>query len=124
MHNLTTKEVQVMKCLWDASEKITSSEITKRANERYGCDWKLTTVSTFLTRLVNKGFLKLERNGKLYTYEILVSEEEYLEYEMSRMADFWAEGRAGKLVAALGRGKKITEKDKHEIEAILDGLDG
>ena len=123
MQKLTAKEVQIMKCLWDADEKITSSEITRRTNEKYGYDWKLTTVSTFLNRLVNKGFLKLERNGKVYTYDILVSEEEYLQYEMACMADFWAGGRSSKLVAALGRGKKISGQDRKEIEALLDELD-
>ncbi|MCD7819366.1 MAG: BlaI/MecI/CopY family transcriptional regulator [Lachnospiraceae bacterium] len=124
MQSLTSKETRVMKCLWDSEEKITSSEITRRANERYGSDWKLTTVSTFLTHLVNKGFLKLERNGKVYTYEILISEEEYLQYEMGRMADFWAGGTSGKLIAALKRGKKVSSEDLKGLREMIDELDG
>ena len=122
MVSLTARESQVMKCLWDTGRELTCLEIMDIANEKYGCGWRPTTVSTYLSHLVNKDFLKMKRSGKTFTYDILIPEEEYLQYEMKKMADFWAGGTSRKLIAALGRENRITREDAEKIRELLDVL--
>lgn len=77
IERLTDGEEVVMKAAWDCKKSPTLSDMLNRVNGIYGKDWKPQTVSTFLAKLVRKGYLKLVRNGRIYTYDVLISEKEY-----------------------------------------------
>lgn len=78
-NNLTNAEMLVMGIIWDNPEKrMVLSEIVAAVNDRWGKDWKPQTVSTYLAHLVRKGYLKMHRNGKIYTYEPLKGKDEYM----------------------------------------------
>lgn len=64
---LTECEVLVMKVIWESGEVMSVQEITSRINLKYKKDWKLQTVSTFLSRAVRKGYLEMKRNGRSLT---------------------------------------------------------
>ena len=55
---LTECEVLVMKVIWESADVLSIQEITSRINLKYKKDWKLQTVSTFLSRAVKKGYLE------------------------------------------------------------------
>ena len=74
---LTESEEAVMKAIWDCTKEPELSDVVDRVTDVYGKDWKPQTVSTFLAKLVRKGYLKMKREGKKYTYKILVAEEAY-----------------------------------------------
>ena len=38
---LTEREVQIMKCIWDADHQLALSEILTAVNERFLNDWKI-----------------------------------------------------------------------------------
>ena len=56
-------ELEIMKVIWNSKEPITSLEIGDAVANK---GWKKTTIATFLTRLVEKGSLHAEKQGKLY----------------------------------------------------------
>ena len=58
MEELTTAESMVMKTIWDHPHEMALQEIMKLTNETYGKDWKSQTVSTYIAKLVKKGFLR------------------------------------------------------------------
>ena len=62
--NMTDCELLVMKCIWDTPEELTLPDIVTLVNEKFKKDWKPQTVSTFLARLVRKGFLEMYRKGR------------------------------------------------------------
>ena len=72
--NISDAELEVMKVIWNENRPITSLDIVE-AFENKG--WKKTTIGTFLTRLVEKGALSAEKQGKLYYYTALITEKEY-----------------------------------------------
>ena len=88
---LTEREVQIMKCIWDADHQLALSEILTAVNERFLNDWKPTTASTFLNRLVQKGFLKLNRKVRYYSYEVLITEADYLKAQADEFRKFWGD---------------------------------
>ena len=59
MEELTTAESMVMKTIWDHPHEMALQEIMKLTNETYGKDWKSQTVSTYIAKLVKKGFLRM-----------------------------------------------------------------
>ena len=83
MEKLTTCEELVMKTIWDASEELSLTEIMQRVNEKYHKEWKPQTVSTFLARLVRKGYLQYYRKGRVFFYQTI---------EGSRRRSLWSSG--------------------------------
>ena len=73
-------------------------------NARYGKEWKPQTVSTILCRLVKKGFLSMYRKGRYCYYMPQISQEEYCESQIQRMATLFFGGDVqglGKFVQGL-----------------------
>jgi len=85
IERLTDGEEAVMKAAWDCRKEPVLSDILERVTSIYGREWKPQTVSTFLAKLVRKNYLKMQRNGKIYTYKILVSEEAYNREQLKRL---------------------------------------
>ena len=86
---LTQAERLVMRVIWLADKELVLNEILSACNEQYDKEWKPQTVSTYLSHLVRKDFLKMERSGKYCFYHPLVSVKEYLEYDTENFAIYW-----------------------------------
>lgn len=99
--NLTACEEIVMKTVWDAERELDLSDITQRVNEVYHKEWKPQTVSTFLTRLVKKGYLQNYRKGRVFYYQILVPQKDYLGKMAEQFAEFWKQENVDVFLAAL-----------------------
>lgn len=120
---LTDCEVLVMKVIWENDEVMSIQEITSRINQRYKKDWKLQTVSTFLSRAVKKGYLEMKRSGRSFLYYPLVTEEEYGKREIVKCVEDWGSGQLGNLIASFAETKKLSEEEKDYIRRVLDGMD-
>lgn len=99
--NLTNCEEMVMKTVWDAERELDLSDITQRVNETYHKEWKPQTVSTFLARLVRKGYLKHYRQGRVFYYQILILQKDYLWEMAEKFAEFWKAENVDVFLAAL-----------------------
>lgn len=88
IERLTEAEEIVMKAIWDCKKEPVQSEVTARLREYYKRDWKPQTVSTFIARLVRKNYLQMQRNGKIYTYKILVKEDDYNKDQLKQLYIF------------------------------------
>ena len=119
MEHLTDSELQIMKCLWDADGQLALSEILKRVNERYQKGWKPQTASTFVARLVQKGFLRLNRSVRYYAYEVLIPEEQYLEREILEFTDFWGESISARLIEKLLEKNRLSEEETAKLLVLL-----
>lgn len=122
MERLTESELQIMKCIWDANEQLALSSILKRTNERFQKNWKPQTASTFVARLVQKGFLRLDRSVRYYSYEVLIPEIEYLKKTVLDFSDFWGEGVVNTFVATLIENQKITDEEAKLLSDMLDQM--
>ena len=72
---LSGAEYDIMDCVWDLQRAVTSADILRELGAARG--WKQPTVLTFLSRLVEKGLLATEKNGKVRSYTAAVSREAY-----------------------------------------------
>ena len=70
-------EEQVMSIVWKCDEALTMQDLMEKVNQTFGHQWKPQTVSTFLSRLRQKGYLRMERKGRLVFYYSEVSVEPY-----------------------------------------------
>lgn len=120
---LTDCELVVMKVIWDSSGALGTQDIASMVNEGYGKDWKVQTVSTFLSRMVKKGYLRMRRDGRLFYYDPLVTREEYGKREIVKCVEYWGGGKLDLFVASFAETRKLGEDEKEHIRSILNELD-
>jgi len=116
---ITDAEYAVMEVLWDRPRQ-TAAEVCEDVCATR--DWSLATVKTLLSRLVQKGALAAEPDGRRYLYTPLIAREDYVGGESRRLVDRLFGGRAASLVAHLAETEALTEDDLAEIEALLREL--
>jgi BlaI family penicillinase repressor len=112
-------ELAVMEVLWDQSP-LTAQEVAERVDAARG--WSVNTVKTMLGRLLAKGVLAHQEDGRRYLYRPAVSRDAYAGKETRRFADRLFGGRAAPLVAHLAEGEGLTPEDIAELEALLKEL--
>lgn len=74
---LTECEEMIMSILWSSEEDLDLMTVTDNAKERFGKEWKLQTVATFMTRLEKKKYISVYRIGRYSHYHPVVSKDEY-----------------------------------------------
>ncbi|MBO5033291.1 MAG: BlaI/MecI/CopY family transcriptional regulator [Lachnospiraceae bacterium] len=123
LEELTDCETLVMKVIWESEEVMSVQEITSRINQRYHRDWKIQTVSTFLSRAVKKGYLDMKRKGRTFHYYPKVTEEAYGRREITKCVDVWGGGKLENLIASFAQAKRLTEEEKMQIRSLIDDMD-
>ncbi|OBV12430.1 BlaI/MecI/CopY family transcriptional regulator [Erythrobacter dokdonensis] len=116
---ITEAELAVMDVLWERPRQ-TAAEVCEVVCEARG--WSLATVKTLLARLVQKGVLAAEPDGRRYLYTPLIARAAYVGGESRRLVDRLFGGRAASLVAHLAETEALTGDDLAEIEALLREL--
>lgn len=122
LERLTDCEELVMKTVWDAQEELSLMEVMSRVNDKYKKDWKPQTVSTFLARLVKKGYLKHYRQGRVFFYQILVPLEVYKGQLTSDYVDFWNHSNADEFLCALMEERPLRGDEIERIQKLINGM--
>lgn len=116
---LTESEKITMKCVWNLGDGTRLAHILAEANGRYGKEWKSQTVSTFLGKLVLKGYLEQYRDGRYYCYRILISKKEYRCQELAQEMRFWDNGDVNEFVDELLDPSTFTPTERR---ALVDAI--
>ena len=116
---ISSAEHEIMEVLWRESP-LTANEVFERVPA--GRDWSVRTVKTMLARLLAKGALDHEEEGRRYLYRPAVRREDYVAEESGRLIERLFGGRVTPLVANLAERGELSERDIHEIEALLRNL--
>jgi len=114
---LPDTEFNVMKVIWSLNSPITTNEITNKLADN---TWKPQTLLTVLKRLGEKGFLNIIKDGKKHQYEVLITEDEYLESETGSFLKRYAGNSIGALVKTLYSEGELTKDDIDELRDILE----
>lgn len=110
-------ELEIMKVIWKEKEPVTSLDIGKEVEEK---GWKKTTISTFLTRLTEKGALSAEKKGKLYYYTPQITEKEYKKSQTKTLIKNLYNGSAKDFALAFFKEQQLSQEDIRELRAIFD----
>ena len=113
MKKLPDAEFDIMKVVWANEPPITTGIIMQQlGNEK---KWKAQTAISFLLRLVERGFLRTEKNGKERTFFPLVSGDDYLKFETGNFIKQFHGNSFLNLVNTLYDGKTLTDGDIDEL---------
>ena len=116
---VTESEKITMKCVWDLGDGTRLAHILALANEKYGKDWKSQTVSTFLGKLVLKGYLDQYRDGRYFCYRILISKSDYRCHELAREMHFWDDGDMELFASELLNEQTFTQQEREILKAAM-----
>ena len=119
MKRLPDAELEVMKVLWELGPDTSRSEV-EGGLASFG--WAANTVNTYLSRLADKGFVSVRREGKTNLYTPLVSREDYLSFDSRAVLDRLY-GSPKNFVAALAR-DGLERGELEELQALLEELKG
>ncbi|WP_338426238.1 BlaI/MecI/CopY family transcriptional regulator [Sphingopyxis kveilinensis] len=112
-------EMQVLSALWDESPQ-TAADLAQRVGKPNG--WTQATVKTLLARLVQKGAVTAEADGRRYLYSPAVERADAVGEESQRFVDRLFGGRVSPLIAHLADREALSDADIAEIEALLKRL--
>ena len=114
-------ELEIMKVIWKAKAPITSLDIGKAVEEK---GWKKTTIATFLTRLVEKGALSADKQGKLYYYLPLITEKEYKKARTKNLIKTLYNGSVRDFAVSFFEDQELSDRDIQELKAIFADKEG
>lgn len=115
---ISDAELSVMEILW-SEPGLGAAEVSAKITDH---DWSDKTVKTLLARLVDKGALRAEPEGRRYRYHPLVAQADHRKSAVGRFVDNMFGGRAATLVAHLAEARDLTDDDIEELEDLVRRL--
>lgn len=115
---LPDAELEIMLVIWKSNGQVSSSYILEQLKDKRG--WALATLMTVLSRLVDKGFLHCEKEGRSNRYSPVILEAEYKESEGRSTLVKLFDNSIQDMVMSLYNGKAINKNDLLELRELLD----
>jgi BlaI family penicillinase repressor len=116
---ISDAELQVLQALWDDSP-LGATELADRIDAANG--WTLATVKTLLSRLLAKGAIKAETEGRRFRYRPAVNREAVAGRQAGKLVERLFGGRISPLVAQLAEQRDIDPEDLAELEELVRRL--
>lgn len=116
---ISETEWEVMRVAWE-HHPITAAEIIAELT-RQDPTWHPKTIRTFLARLVRKGALDFEAQGRRYVYAPRVSERDSAAAASESFLDRVFGGSLRPMLAHFVRSRRLSRKEIEELKRILDG---
>ena len=115
---ISDAEHQVMKVIWQIGTPLNTNEVVERLETSTA--WKPKTIHTLLSRLVKKGTLQYEKDGRVFVYTPLVKESEILAHENDSFLNRFYGGALNPMVVNLLEQDKLSDDDIAALKHILD----
>lgn len=118
---ISEAEWAVMEVVWE-QEPVAAQDVAARLGP--GRDWSPRTVKTLLARLVKKGVLGFEEEGRRYRYHALLSRAACVREEGRSFARRVFGGRTSPLLAHFVREGELSAEEIAELRRLLDEQEG
>ena len=118
--SISEAESVVMGVLWDRSPQAAEDIVGALAGQQ---DWQEATIKTLLNRLLKKGAIAAQAEGRRYLYAPLLSRDDWLHSQSAGLLDRLFEGRVAPLVAHFGRHRKLSRKDVDELKQLIQKME-
>lgn len=116
MRKLPESELEIMMIIWKYDRPVNRMEIEGELEKEIAAP----TVLSFLNRLEAKGFVRVEKNGKVNWYTPLVREADYLQRESRQILRRMYRNSLKNFVTALYDGDGLTKEELKELREFLD----
>ena len=117
MRRLPDAELEVMQAIWACTAPVARTDIEEILYKTH--PMAMTTLLTLLTRLNEKGFITIEKNGRRSYYTPCISQEEYLATQSRTFVDKLCGGSMSMFAAALCN-SGLTKEELAELRDMLE----
>lgn len=117
---ISDAESIVMEVLWQRSPRTADEVIAELASRQ---DWQEPTIRTLLNRLLNKGAISADKDGRRYSYSPVLQRADWINAQSRGLLDRLFKGRVAPLVAHFSEQGKLSQKDIAELRKLIEGLD-
>lgn len=114
---ISETEWKVMKIIWN-NPYITANGVIDILDN--SAEWNPKTVKTLLNRLLNKGVIYFEKEGREYKYYPLISKDECIKEENKSFLDRVYNGAYKIMIANFIENQDLTKEDIDDLKKILD----
>jgi BlaI family penicillinase repressor len=118
--SISEAESQVMEVLWRGGAAIPAEQVVNVLASQQ--QWQEPTIKTLLNRLLKKGAITAEKDGRRYLYSAVLQREQWVASESEHLLDRLFGGRIAPLVAHFGSRSKLSESDIEELTRLIEGL--
>lgn len=115
---ISEAEFEVMKIVW-ARAPVNTNEITKELIAT--TTWSSKTIQTLIKRLVTKGALSYEKQGRVFVYTPLVRQNEYISHESNSFLKRYYNGDLTAMVSAYMENDKLSDSEIDTLRSLLSG---
>lgn len=117
---ISEAESRVISVLWDRGSA-TAEEVIALLKDQ--SDWQDATIKTLLNRLLTKGAIAAEAEGRRYRYRPLLKQSDWVLEESRGLLDRWFDGRLAPLVAHFNAHGELSRSDIDELRKLIEELD-
>lgn len=117
---ISDAESLVMEVLWTRSPRSAEDVVAELAQSQ---QWQEATIKTLLNRLLNKGAIRAEKDGRRYSYSPVLKREDWVHGQSRSLLNRLFDGRVAPLVAHFSEKGKLSKKDIAELRKLIEGFD-
>jgi predicted transcriptional regulator len=117
---ITEAESLVMEVLWAGAPRSAEEIVAALAGS---AEWREATIKTFLNRLLKKGVIRAEYEGRRYLYSPVLQRADWVDAQSRSVLDRLFGGRVAPLVAHFSARRTLSKEDLAELRKLIDGLD-
>jgi len=117
---ISDAEAKVMDALWAKSPQSAEDLFARISGEQ---DWQLSTTKTLLSRLLAKGAIAADKDGRRYLYRPILERSRYLAEQSQSMIDRLFAGRLAPLVAQFSEQRKLSADDVAELKQLIKNME-
>ena len=117
LRKLPESELEVMQALWACNVPATRAKMEQILKDTHPI--AQTTLLTLLSRLADKGFVRIEKGERAAKYYPLVDKEAYLAQQSKHFVEKLCGGSISLFASALCH-SGLTKEDLKELQALLD----
>lgn len=117
---VSSAEGIVMEALW-RKQPLSAEDVAADVAVDQG--WTEATVKTLLNRLLSKGAIAADKDGRRYLYRPVLKREDYVLDESTSLIDRLFDGRISSLVTHFSEREKLSADDIAELKRLIAELD-
>ncbi|WP_196139718.1 BlaI/MecI/CopY family transcriptional regulator [Aliikangiella sp. G2MR2-5] len=117
---ISDSEKYIMDLLWQSSP-LSAKTIIGQLDPCL--EWQDKTVKTLINRLLKKGAIDFEKQGREYLYFPVLKEEDYIIDASENFVERVFKGNVSSLIAAFAKTDKLSSKDIEELKGLVNQLD-
>ncbi|PWF49236.1 BlaI/MecI/CopY family transcriptional regulator [Massilia glaciei] len=117
--HISEAESLVMEALWHRPGMAAEDVIATLADKQ---QWQEATVKTLLNRLLKKGAISAQKDGRRFLYSPVLLREDWVASESTGLIDRLFGGNLAPLVAHFGQHRKLSKAEAEEIKKLIEGM--